>query len=179
MGLHLGPTLANAFLVYFENDWLSNCSSDFKPHYYRRYVDNIFVSFTSAEHLEAFRNFLDGRHANMSFIIENEKQSRISFLDIQIIFEDKTFTISVYCKPTFSGVFSHFDYFLPSTYKFGTVYTLAHRCFQKCLSWIKLQAELVCLKQIFLKNGYPENFINKSFKRFIDNIHVVSETTLT
>ena len=42
MGSPLGPTLANAFLVHFEKNWLQNCPSDFKPYYYRRYVDDIF-----------------------------------------------------------------------------------------------------------------------------------------
>ena len=40
----------------------------------------------------------------------------MSFLDVQISREDKTFTTSVYRKPTFSGVYTHFDSFLPSTY---------------------------------------------------------------
>ena len=79
----------------------------------------------------------------------------------------------VYCKPTFSGVYTHFDSFLPSTYTFGTVYTLAFRCLRISSSWTKLHNELVCLKEIFLKNGYPEDFINKCFKKFMDNIHVV------
>ena len=127
MGSPLGPTLANAFLVHFEKNWLQNCPSDFKPHYCWGYV-NIFVLFTSPKHLEAFRNFLNGRHANMSFTIEREKQNRMSFLDIAIICEDKTFNTSVYCKPTFIGVCTHFDSFLPSIYKFGTVYTLIYRC---------------------------------------------------
>ena len=39
--------------------------------------------------------------------------------------------------------------------------------------------EIVCLKEIFLKNGYPEDFINKCFKKIMDNIDVVKETTLT
>ena len=60
MGSPLGPTLTNAFLVHFEKNWLQNCRSDFKPYYYWRYVDDIFVSFTSPQHLEAFRNFLNG-----------------------------------------------------------------------------------------------------------------------
>ena len=115
----------------------------------------------------------------MSFTIESENQNRMSFLDVQISREDKTFTTSVYRKPTFSGVYTHFDSFLPSTYKFGTVYTLAYRCFRICSSWTKLHNELVCLKEIFLKNGYPEDFINKCFKKFMDNIHVVKEFTLT
>ena len=54
------------------------------PHYYRQYVDNIFVLFTSPEHLEAFRTFLNGWHATMSFIIEREKQNWIFFFDVQI-----------------------------------------------------------------------------------------------
>ena len=98
----------------------------------------------------------------MSFTIENGKQNRISLFDIQIICEDKTFTTSVYLKPTFSGVYIHFDSFLRSTYKFGTVNTLAYRCFRICSSWTKLHTKLLFLKTNFLKNGYPENFINIS-----------------
>ena len=75
MGSPLGPTLANAFLVHFEKNWLQNCPSDFKPHYYRRYVDDTFVLFTSPKYLEAFRNFLNGRDANMSFKFQCEKQN--------------------------------------------------------------------------------------------------------
>ena len=112
MGSLLGPTLANAFLLYFEKNWLRNCA-----YYYRRYVDDIYVLFTSPERLEAFRNFLYGRHANRSFTIENEKQNRMSCLDVQIIRDDKTFTTSVYRRSTFSGVYKDFESFLPSTYK--------------------------------------------------------------
>ena len=83
IGSPLDPILANAFLVYFEKNWLQNCL--FKPPYYRRYVDDIFNLFNSPEHLETIWKFLSRRHANMSFTIENEKQDRMSFLDVQII----------------------------------------------------------------------------------------------
>ena len=171
--------LANAFLVHFEKNWLQNCPSNFKPHYYRRYVGGIFVLFTSPKHLEAFRNFLNGWHTNMSFTIEREKQNRMSFLDIEIICEYKTFTTSVYRKPTFSGIYTYFDSFLPSTYKFGSVYTLVYNCLPISSSCTKFHIELICLKEIFLKNGCPEDFINKCFKKSMDNILVVKETNLT
>ena len=129
MASPLRPTLVNPFLVYFEKNWLQNCPSDFQPNYYWRYVGDVFVLF---KYLEAFQKFLNGRHAKMSFIIENEKQNRMFFLYVQIIREDKTFTTSAYCKPTFSGVYTHFDSFLPSTCKFGAVYTLTYRCFRIC-----------------------------------------------
>ena len=60
-----------------------------------------------------------------------------------IIREDKTFTTFVYCKPTFSGVYTYFDSFLQSTYKFSTVYTLAYRCLRISSSYNELQTELI------------------------------------
>ena len=135
MGSPLGLPLAYVFLVYFEKNWLENCPSDFKSNYHRRFVDEIFVWFTSPKHLEAFRYFLNGLHANITFTVENEKQNRISFLDVQIIRENKTFTNSVYCKRNFSVVYTHFDSFLPSTSKPGNVYALAYKCLRICLSW--------------------------------------------
>ena len=84
--------------------------------------------------------------------LNSKSRPECPFLDIAIIHENKTFTTSVYRKPTVSGVYTHFDSFLPSTYKFGAVYTLAYRCFRFCSSWTKLQNELVCLKENFLKN---------------------------
>ena len=47
MGSPLGPTLANLFLVYHEHKWLDNCPLQFRPKYYRRYVDDIFLMFES------------------------------------------------------------------------------------------------------------------------------------
>ena len=35
--------LANALLVYHEEKCLENCPLDFKPFWYRMYVDNLFV----------------------------------------------------------------------------------------------------------------------------------------
>ena len=136
---------------------MKKCPSDFKPHYYQRYVD-IFVLFTSLKHLKAFWNFLNGRHANMSLTTESEKQNRMPFLDVHIICEDKTFTTSVYHKHTFRGVCTYYDSFLPSAHEFGAAYTLAYRCFQICSSWTKLHTELVCLKRIFLQKWLPWRF---------------------
>ena len=63
----------------------------------------------------------------MPFTIEREKQNRVSFFDVQTIHGYKPFTICVYLKSNFNGVYTHFDSFLPSAYKFGT-YSLLHDC---------------------------------------------------
>ena len=36
-------TLANIFLCYHKSNWMKDCPKDFKPVYYKRYVDDIFV----------------------------------------------------------------------------------------------------------------------------------------
>ena len=59
------------------------------------------------------------------------------------------------------------------------VYTLAYRCFLICSNWTQFHTELTFLKKIFLKNGCPENFIDKSFKKFLDNIRLVKENVPT
>ena len=66
----------------------------------------------------------------MSFTTKNKKQNGMHFLDVQIIREDKTFTTSAYhCKLTFSGVYTHFDSFLPYTYKF-----FLNNCFKRFMN---------------------------------------------
>ena len=58
MGSPLGATLANAFLCFHEQVWLKKCPDQFKPVYYKRYADDIFVLFRSPDHLEKFKNYL-------------------------------------------------------------------------------------------------------------------------
>ena len=57
MGSPLGPSLANAFLRFHEQIiWLNDYPEDYKPVYYRRYVDDIFALILSPDHLEKFTN---------------------------------------------------------------------------------------------------------------------------
>ena len=51
----------------------------FKPVLYRRYVDDIFVLFESAEHLLRFCNYFITCHPNMSFSFEQDKMESCHF----------------------------------------------------------------------------------------------------
>ena len=108
----------------------------------------------------------------MSFSFEQEKNGKLSFLDVEVSREKGKFVTTVYRKPTFSGVYTHFESFLPTVYKFGIVYTLVYRCFKICSDWTKFHEELSFLKQVFLKNGYPLSFIDNCFKTFVDKLFI-------
>ena len=82
------------------------------------------------------------------------------------------FVTTVYRKPTFSDVYTHSKSFLPTIYKFGMIYFLVYRCFEICSYWTKFQLNF--LKQIFLKNGYPQSFIDNCFKTFLDKLFIKS-----
>ena len=65
MGLPLGPTTATIFLSLYEMKWLDQCPNEFRLVFYRRYVDDIFVLFESAEHLSKFHAYLTTCHPDM------------------------------------------------------------------------------------------------------------------
>ena len=46
--------------------------------------------------------------------METKKENKLSFLDVEIIRKQEKFTTTIYRKPTFSGVYSNFESFLPS-----------------------------------------------------------------
>ena len=127
----LDPTLANAFLVYHVENWLEHCPLEYRSLYYRRYIDNIFVFFNSGEHLKQFQIYLNFCHLIISFTIENEKD-KMSFLDVKVIREKSKFATSFYRKQTFSGIYTRFDSFLPSSSKFGLLHALLYRYFWIC-----------------------------------------------
>ena len=113
MGSPLGPTMANVFLWFYELKWHKQCPSQFKPVFYRRYVDDIFVLFEPAENLSKFH--LNTCHPNMSFSFEQEINSKLSFLDEEVSRQQGKFVTRVYKKPTFSGVNTHFDNFVANS----------------------------------------------------------------
>ena len=88
----------------------------------------------------------------MKFSFEEEKNGKLSFLDVEVSREGNKFATTVYYKPTFSGVYTHFDSFLPTTYTFSMIYTLVFRCFSICSNLTNFHNEVVFLKDIFLKN---------------------------
>ena len=47
MGSPLDPAIANSLMCSFESKWLRDCSNDFKPVFHRRYIDDIFVLFST------------------------------------------------------------------------------------------------------------------------------------
>ena len=74
-------------------------------------------------------NYLNSKHTNITFTYEVEKDKCLPFLDVNILFSNGKFSTTVYRKPTFTGLFTNSESFIPITYKRGLNNTLFFRYF--------------------------------------------------
>ena len=172
MGSPLGPTLANVFLCHFKEQWMSDCSIDYKPISYRRYVDNTFLLFSSELHVTKFLNYMNSKHRNIKFTVEREENNSLSFLDTKIFCDGWKFQTSVYRKSTFSGVLTNFESFSSISHKHNFVSNLVHRGFMICSSYKTLHFKILKLKQIFRINGNPKNLVDRCIKMYLQKVFI-------
>ena len=171
MGSPLGPLFADIFLSWHEQNWLELCPSDFKPVLYRRYVDDCFLLFRSNNHINTFLNFLSRQHPNIVFIVENEVNKSLSFLDVKITWDNGSFTTSI-------SLYTNFDSFILFNYKKGLVLSLLNCYFNVCSTYITFHSELDNFKELFSLNGYPRNFLDNRIRRFLDKFSPIPKVSL-
>ena len=152
---------------------------EINPYYYKRCVDDIFMLFSSNDMVKRFLDFVNSRHPSINFTVEHESDGMISFLDVKISRNENVFVTDVYRKKTFSGVFTNYSSFVAESFKRGLLMSLLHRGFHICSSWDKFHEEINNLRSIFVKNGYPNNMINKCIKLFFEKLHTTRVTVLT
>ena len=99
---------------------------------------------------------------------EVEKDKCLPFVDVNISFSNEKFSTTVYRKPTFTGLFTNFESFIPITYKRGLINTLLFRYFNISSSYAIFHAEIEKFRQIMTKNGYPEKFFDKIVRSFLN-----------
>ena len=167
MGSPLGLTLTNAFSCFHEQIWLNECPDEFKPAYYRRHVDDAFVLFRSPDRLEKLKNYLNSKHINIKFTCEKEQNNVMPFLDVLITRISNGFKLSLYQKPTFSGVYSNFNSLISEEYKVGLIFTLLFRTFSTVSYFSRFHSEVCHLKKIFKKNVFPVKLIDNCIKNVI------------
>ena len=117
MGLPLGPTFANIFMFFYEATWLAKCPRDFKPIFYNRYVDDIFLIFKHPSHVGIFFDYLNLQHKSIKFTMEMEANNSLSFLDCKVTKSNGRFQTSVFRKSTFTDLSTSFFSFCSFRFK--------------------------------------------------------------
>ena len=131
-----------------------------------------FHFFFHFQHLQLFVDYMNKQHKCPKFTSEAENDNSFSFLDIKITHHNQQFKTSVYRKPTFSGVFTHYESYVTQTYKKTLTDTLLFHCFSICSDYTSLHLEAENLKEILKKNSYPSGIIEQSIRSFLNKLHV-------
>ena len=106
-GTKFAPPYACLFMDRIENDFLD--SEIFKPWLWLRYTDDIFFIWTEGEDkLKGFLNRLNNFHPNLKFTHKKSKSS-VNFLDVSVSVVDNKLETYLFCKPTDSHQFLHFN----------------------------------------------------------------------
>ena len=129
---------------------------------------NLVMKFHLNNFIRNFILFVQLKFHEIPF--EREVNGNLSFLGVEVSWQQGKFVTTVFRKPTFSGVYTHFDSFLPTDCKVCMIYALAYQCFKICSNGTRFHEELNLLKHVFLKNGYPLSFIDKCFKMVINKL---------
>ena len=106
-------------------------------------MDDIFVLFPSAHHLEQFNEYLNTKHASIKFTSEKQVIGSLPFVDVLISWNKEGFATTVYHKPTFSGVYSNFKKFIADEYIHGLIFTLLFQIFSIDLDFSKFHEKLI------------------------------------
>ena len=82
--------------------------------------------------------------------------------------EESLFCMTIYRKPTFTGVYLNWRSLTSRTYKIGLVKCLLNRAWSICTNYELFHLEVINIKSILRKNDYPCRVIDSEIKKFID-----------
>ena len=173
MGSPLSPVIANTFLKDFEEKHLESCPINFKPIFYRRYLDDTFILFKCKADSELFYQYFNSRHPQVKFTLEGEENNKISFLDSIVTRSNNGFSTSVFRKKTFTGMATNFFSNIYFKYKISAITTLLYRAYKISSSPELLDLELNFLKSYFYNNNYPLKLININIRKFFNKINSI------
>ena len=157
-------------MCFLEEGIFSDCPEEFRPKFYRRFVDDTFALFQNLDEANKFLNFINSRHPNIKFTMETEQEDCLSFLDISVSRTNNNFSTGVYRKPTFTGLGLNFYSFSSFKFKLNSCKTLLHRAYNICSDWAKFHSEMLFLTEYFGKNCYPPFILSNAIKKFLDNV---------
>ena len=95
----MGPSYANFFERFIENDFFSNYYGP-KPYHHKRCIDEcVGATSSSREELNLFINSVNSFHPALKYTWEISQNS-LAFLDIKVSINDNGLSTSIHYKPT-------------------------------------------------------------------------------
>ena len=179
MGSSISCCFANIFMGYHEQLWIHDCPAAFKPKFIYRYIDDYIIAFSHKEQADAFYDYVNSKHDNISFTREDEQNRTLNFLDLSITHHNGVFRTKTYRKPTHTGLGTNYGSFIAHVFKLRSIRTLLHRAYVTSTSWIEFDDEVQFLTRYFQQNSYPIRLIHEQIRQFLNKILNPKEPPIT
>ena len=122
------------------------------------------------EHLQLVHNTLNSFDKNLKFTVVLFDNVVSHFLDIEIHPDG----LSIDCKDTNTGQYTHFDSYSPWRDKTSWISSLVHRVVKRC-SDNKLRRELARIKDLVTGNGFPKRVGQAIVKNKLKRLNPVND----
>lgn len=163
MGSPVSVVVANLFMESLEQSALQSFPHPIK--YWRRYVDDTFVVVKS-ELVSELLNHLNSQHDRIRFTYEVEKEGSLPFLDVRVLRrQDGHLETQIYRKQTHTDKYLDFASHHSTQQKASVPRTLFTRSARCSTTEEARREEDRHVRQALRKNGYPNNFIQRSRKQ--------------
>ena len=93
--------------------------------------------------------------------------------------KNNSFCISVYRKPTFTGLGLRFDSFVPKSYKYNLISSLIHRAYKIFSNFQLFHLKIVKLRKFFSANFYPQYLFDKFLNNYLDRNYSPKKPTVS
>ena len=125
-----------------------------------------------------FFNKLNQIHPQIQFTAEYEIENQLPFLDVLVEKgTNNNLQLSVYRKPTHTGLYINWLSFVPYRYKLNLIKCLLDKAFKICSNRPLMQKEFDFISTLLGKNGYPKRLIGTQTRKFLRQKEKVVETT--
>ncbi|BHF74818.1 hypothetical protein SprV_0501790600 [Sparganum proliferum] len=139
--------------------------STYPPKFWARFVSDTFVIIKRSD-VQAFKALLDSIFPDIQFIMEEELNNQLAFLDVKVAkLEDGKIRTTVYRKATNIRRILHLRSNHPVGHKRSCVRTLFQRVHTHCSNDNGRKEEIKYWHALFKANGYPRSIIRKCLRK--------------
>jgi len=167
--------MADVCMNYVIDQALAVTPPECRPDLLCRYVDDLLLLFPNQDSLNRFFTNINSIHKNIVFTNELETNNYLHFLDVLIGKTSTGFIASTYRKPTHTGLYSKWSSFVPLHRKRNLVNSLLRREYDIASSYQLVHTELMNIKRMLSRNGYPNNFLDRCIKQFLKRKYGVTQ----
>jgi hypothetical protein len=183
MGSPLSGIIVEIFLQNLEQLRLKHILESKAIIYYTRYVDDIFLIYNPDRITpELIQELFNKQHKAIQFIITEENNNKISYLDLNISNTQGTIEINIFGKPTATDITISNTSCHPGEHKMAMFKNWLHRLHKLPLSNANKTKEFNTILNIAENNGYNRQFskatnepIQQRRKTEMDDFHTFGE----